>query len=350
MSLRWKRRFSIKRVKYWVDVYKLQGSVDLRKRSGRKKVLSIAAAKEAVKLLADREGFGTAHAAAAELHKRGLTKGSKPISNSTLIRAARAQSKADGDELELACGKPGKALRQTTLKQRLNFAEKHLHTNWAPIMFTDRCKFSFKYPGSKVKYKVWIPKSKGGKHGNTCWQPNKPQVLNLYMGVTKFGVTKVHKVTGSHGFKSHYFNKKGQPARNITAHEYADVFDTFISEGKRIFRTQGMAGCIVQQDNDPTHARVARQKVAANNESRGGVDVQVLKWPPHSPDLSPVENVWGIVQRQVDAMGCTSFSQYEQAVVEKLHSFPRETLEKMYNGMKKRMSLVIKAKGAKIKY
>ena len=349
LSLRFKRKLSFKRVKYWVDVYNKEGSVPVRTSTGRRKVLSTEAAREAVKLMADKEHFGTAYAAATELHKRGLTKGSKRVSNSTLIRAVRAQSKADGDELELACGRPGKALRETTKQQRLEFAEKHLNTNWAYVMFTDRCKFSFKYPGTKVKSKVWILKSKGGKHGNTCWQPNKPQQLNLYMGVTKFGVTKVHKVTGSHGFKSHYKTKLGKPARNITAHEYADVLDTFIAEGKRIFRTQGLSRCIVQQDNDPTHGSAAAKKVAATNAS-GGFHVSLLKWPPHSPDLSPIENVWGIVQRQVEAMGCPNFTEFEKAVVEKLQNFDRKTLEKMFKGMKGRMELVIKAKGDKIKY
>ena len=46
----------------------------------------------------------------------------------------------------------------------------------------------------------------------------------------------------------------------------------------------------------------------------------MLEWPPHSPDLSPIENVWGIVQREVDAMGCKGFNEFELAVVQKLHS------------------------------
>lgn len=351
LSKEWKQMLPYKRVKYWVAVYKREGTVAVRKQPGRKRVVSTEAARVAVELLVDSVNFGTAELAAAELHKRGLTVGPKPINKSTLIRAAVAQSKEDLDQLEVAKGKPVCDLSEATKKKRLEFATKFLKFNWAHVMFTDRKKFAFKFPGTKVKTKRWIKKSKGGKHGNKCWQPNNPQRLNLYMGITKWGVTKVHKVTGSYGMKSSYMNKKNQPARNITAAEYEDVFDTFLQESKRLFTSQGMASCKLQQDNDPTHPKVAARKVAAwNGSPLKGFRVELFSWPPHSPDLSPIENVWGIVQRQVDAMGCKNFKEFEQAVLEKLKHFPRQTLVKMYNSMNKRMELVIKANGDRITY
>jgi hypothetical protein len=81
------------------------------------------------------------------------------------------------------------------------------------------------------------------------------------------GATKVHKVTATYGMKSIYFNKKNQPAKNITAAEYEDVFDTFIQESKRLFNIQGMASCKLQQDNDPTHHKVAAKKVDVWNDA-----------------------------------------------------------------------------------
>lgn len=244
----------------------------------------------------------------------------------------------------------GSDLSKATKEKRLEFAKGHLNFNWAPVMFTDRKKFAFRYPGTKHKSKRWIRKSKGGKKGNKCWQPNNPLRVNLYMGITKWGVTKVHKVTGSHGMKSKFFNKKKEPARNITSAEYGDVFDGFIKEAKRIYNNQGLSCCKVQQDNCPTHAGPSGKKVQAWNAGASGFKVELLHWPPHSPDLSPIENVWGIVQREVYAMGCQNFQEFELAVVEKLQNFPVATLAKMYKGMDKRMRLVIDAKGDRIKY
>lgn len=112
-----------------------------------------------------------------------------------------------------------------------------------------------------------------------------------------------------------------------------------------------MAACKLQQDNDPTHPKVATKKIAAwNGSPLQGFRVELLSWPPPSPDLSPIENVWGIVQRQVDAMGCRNFKEFEHAVLEKLKHLPQQTLVKMYNNMNKRMKLVIKANGDRTTY
>jgi hypothetical protein len=89
--------YSYKRVKHWVDRYKKVGDVTTRTSTGRKKAISMEAARLAVDLLEDAENFGTADLAAAELHRLGLTPGNKPVHRTTLTRAAVAQSAADGD-------------------------------------------------------------------------------------------------------------------------------------------------------------------------------------------------------------------------------------------------------------
>lgn len=96
-------------------------------------------------------------------------------------------------------------------------------TNWANVMFTDRKKWFFRYLGTKHKSTRWRKKSQGR---SKCFQPNNPQRVNLYMGICKWGVTKEHKVAGSHGYKSPFKNTKGEPARNITDAEYANVLKT----------------------------------------------------------------------------------------------------------------------------
>ena len=344
--------YSYKRVKYWVDHYKKHGNVTTRKPSGRPRLISTAAARAAVELLADSDNYGTAQVVAAELHQRGLTPGNKPVHKTTLIRAAVAQATTDGDPLEVASGEPEKELTAATKQKRMEFCQANLSTNWAQIMFTDRKKFAFRYPGTKHRGKQWIKKSKGGKKGKRCFKPNNPQRVNLYMGINKWGVTKVHKVSGSHGLKTKFKNKKNQDAKNITSDEYAHVLkETFLPEGRKMFSAQGMSNWKLQQDNDPTHKKAAAAEIAAWNAAHPGQHVQLLpNWPPNSPDLSPIENVWGIVQRQVDSEGCSNFAQFEALVIKKLQQFDKKVLKNMYKTMGERIKLCIAASGDRISY
>ncbi len=53
------------------------------------------------------------------------------------------------------------------------------------------------------------------------------------------------------------------------------------------------ADFIFQQDLAPAHT---------NNSTKSclnGHGVGVLDWPANSPDLSPIENLWGIVKRKM---------------------------------------------------
>ena len=118
-----------------------------------------------------------------------------------------------------------------------------------------------------------------------------------------------------------------------------------------MFNQQGLSNWVLQQDNDPTHKKPADAEIAAWNAAHPTSPVALLPvWPPNSPDLSPIENVWGIVQRQVDALGCKSFKEFEAAVIDKLHYFDKQVLARLYKSMSKRIRLCIAANGDKTKY
>lgn len=76
---------------------------------------------------------------------------------------------------------------------------------------------------------------------NTTRTFNHAQVVNLYAGISKHGVTKLHVVAGSSKHKTQYKNQKGFGAKNITTQEYHNVVKaTFMPEGRRMYNTQGL--------------------------------------------------------------------------------------------------------------
>ncbi|GBL93138.1 Transposable element Tc3 transposase [Araneus ventricosus] len=57
-----------------------------------------------------------------------------------------------------------------------------------------------------------------------------------------------------------------------------------------------------QHDNAPTHTSSARKNYLNSK------NVTVLEWPPMSPDLNPIENVWGFMSRKIYENGGQFYS------------------------------------------
>lgn len=333
-----------KTVAHWVRRYQEQGNVDNDKRTGRRPALDGDAARDALQLLLGDQ-HGTALEVARVLHARG--KSSKLLHKTTIIRHAKQAANKEGKQIRVVRGLPSKDLSKATKAKRLSFALANRGRSWANVMITDRKRFHFYYPGVQVKPMKWI------KKGEKWVAPkvNHAQMVNLYAGITKYGVTKAHIVAGTSHHVSAFTNKKGQPSKNITTAEYEHVLQhTFLPEGNRIFGCVGMSKWVLQQDNDPSHKKAA-MKVFSSHKGKLATEVSLLpNWPPNSPDLSPIENLWGYVQQKVNARASKTFLEYQQTVLEELMAVPKRMLANLFASMTQRMDECIMAKGGKTKY
>jgi hypothetical protein len=63
--------------------------------------------------------------------------------------------------------------------------------------------------------------------------------VNMYAGITCYGVTKAHLVTGTSKITTNFNNQKGQTSRNITSKEYREVLTrTLLPEGHRLLHSR----------------------------------------------------------------------------------------------------------------
>ena len=67
-------------------------------------------------------------------------------------------------------------------------------------------------------------------------------------------------------------------------------------------------GDIFQQDNAPPHKSRSTLEFLQHHH------VTVLPWPPYSPDLNPIENMWSIVKRNIHRHRFTSKDSLRAAV------------------------------------
>ena len=295
--------------KRWIARYlDTKGSVACAAKPGRMRILAPENAVVAYDLLVE-DKIGPAKVVANLLKSRGLTE--HVVHKTTVIRAAKIVAKSKGEVIRTLRGRPQKALTAATIEKRLNFCfHNQLRTTWRTVMFTDRKRFIFAYPGTCVHHVTWVKRGERRE----AFTPNHPLCVNVYAGLTWYGVNKLHIVAGSSKHKTTFKNKKGSVAKNVTQAEYKEVLmETLLPEAERIFRSNGASSWTFQQDNDPAHRNAGMIIDQYNREH--ATNIKLLEnWPPSSPDLSPIENLWGIVQSNVDAKGCKTFAEFATAV------------------------------------
>lgn len=331
-------------VKKWVTASTNGGVLKNKKGQGRKKSMSAEAASTAVDLLLSGEYDGSQQVA-QELRKQGLTRG--VLHRTTVAKHAKATAEQDGHGIVAKRGQPVREFTAKNKAQRLAFCHANKTRNWANVMFTDRKKFMFRYPGTSVKPVSWVRKGEQRKSSRV----NKPSVVNMYAGITKFGVTQPHLVTGTTKLATNYTTKGGKKSVNITINEYEDVaFRSLFPGGAAMFSVQGSSQWVFQQDGDPTHKEGSRRAMDKWKHKNISAPTILANWPPNSPDLSPIENAWGYVSNKVDARGCETFAEYQAAVLEEWKKLDKAYLTKLIGSMKKRLQDCINAGGDKIGY
>jgi len=338
---------SLQAVRRWIRRHKETGTVDDRPKTGRTPVLTHEQAEGALKHLISGQFAGAAHVAT---HLRHAKITPMTLHKSTIIRHAKKAARSDGDKLKVRRGRPPKGLTGTTISKRLAFALKCVGFPWDLVMFTDRKRFYFRYPGSRVRMIRWLLDSSEKDSSEGVFQPNNPNCFNIYVGITRHGATTAHEVAGSTGFKHQHVNGKGQKAKNITKGQYQEVVGkTFLPEGDRMFDTTRW---YLQQDNDPTHS-VAGGVVLDWNKKHGKAIEMLEGWPPSSPDLSIIENFWSHIESEANAAGCKTLEEFKNCIKMLVNSRSKDMmayLSTLYDSMPKRMEEVIRLKGKKTKY
>ncbi|UYV78522.1 hypothetical protein LAZ67_16001881 [Cordylochernes scorpioides] len=117
--------------------------------------------------------------------------------------------------------------------------------------------------------------------------PNRRQRLEWCRARSTW-MTEWHRVVFSD--KSRFCLSSDSRRGTMTAQRYVDD----VLRPVTLPYLQGVPNALYQQDNARPHtARISQHALQ---------DVQMLPWPPYSPDLSPIEHVWDIIGRRLHAL------------------------------------------------
>ena len=78
----------------------------------------------------------------------------------------------------------------------------------------------------------------------------------------------------------------------------------------------------------------------------------ILNWPPYSPDLSPIENLWALVKRKVHTEATSSKGELLARTLRIWAEDPviKEACKTLIEGMPRRVRAYNQAKGGALKY
>ncbi len=77
---------------------------------------------------------------------------------------------------------------------------------------------------------------------------------------------------------------------------------------------------------------------------------KVMVWRSMSPDLNPIEHLWGILKRKVEEFKVSNIHQLHDVVVEEWKRTPVATCEALVNPMPKGVKVVLENNGGHTKY
>ena len=75
-----------------------------------------------------------------------------------------------------------------------------------------------------------------------------------------------------------------------------------------------------------------------------------LDWPSRSPDLSPIENLWGELKRNVRKRFPQSLDELEEFIIQEWENISDQKVQNYCESFENRLKCVIATKGEKIDY
>jgi transposase len=217
------------------------------------------------------------------------------------------------------------------IRQRLDFAKRHQYwtlEDWKRVIWSDETKIN--RLGSDGQKWAWK------KRGDNILADHHVQ------GTVKFG--------GGHLMMWACMTAQGigyacRIDHCMNAEVYTGILDNYLLPTIEYYGLQADK-IIFQQDNDSKHTSQAARKWFENN------GIEVLEWPPQSPDLSPIENLFEYLKQRLSSYETEPNGMLElwERVEKELDKITSELCMKFIESMPNRIAAVLKARGGYTKY
>ncbi|UYV83546.1 K02A2.6-like [Cordylochernes scorpioides] len=189
-------------------------------------------------------------------------------------------------------------------------------TEWHRVVFSDESRFCLSSDSRRVR--VW---RRRGERSNPAAIVERPTVrqrgIMVWGAIAYDSMSPLLRIQGT-----------------MTAQRYVDD----VLRPVTLPYLQGVPNALYLQDNARPHtARISQQALQ---------DVQMLPWPPYSPDLSPIEHVWDIIGRRLHALPQPrSEDELWQMVEGEWRAIPQDAIRTLIDSLPRRVAACIAVRG-----
>jgi len=213
------------------------------------------------------------------------------------------------------------------LQKRLSFANGYggwSIEQWKQALFADeKCFYGKGFCG-----RIWVRREKG-----EALNPN--YTIHKQAHPVKVNVWACFASNGA-GFM-YIFNE------NMDSKLYSKILNENLAASADLVLPEGMQRYFLM-DNASTHKSDLAKKVIHE------ASCITLDFPPYSPDLNPIENLWAILARRVERHTCETVEELQDVIADEWGKIEPKVLRKLARSMPTRCQRVIEAKGWHTKY
>ena len=212
-------------------------------------------------------------------------------------------------------------IRSSELNFQRNFQHGNLRNGQASIIFSDESMFRINHNGGAQRVRRRPEESSKFYHLGT---QNDREGCMVWGCISANGVGPLIKFEG-----------------NVTGDVYLEVLKANLTQNYPGLVEYGL---IFQNDNAPAH------RFTPVGEWLDEKGIETLVWPPQSPDLNPIENVWGWLKSRLRGKRFRNSEELWEELKKLWFSTPDSYISKLYDSMSNRIKSVLILKGNPTKY
>ena len=231
-------------------------------------------------------------------------------------------------EVNLRARRPHQGIDLTAVRRqtRRNWANAHLRwtlARWRRVLFSDESRFQLYRADGRLR--VWRRSGERYADANVIRRvAHGGASVMVWAGICHGQRTRLHFIDG---------NLNGQRYRD-------EILRPIVVPFVRLHHLT------FQQDNARPHvARICMDFL-------GEEDIDVLNWPPYSPDMSPIEHLWDVLDKRVRRRDPVpeNVRQLRVALQEEWDNIPQATIDNLVMSMRRRCTALRDANGGHTRY